>query len=143
MKNITITLFTLLAAVFFIGCGNPQAGDASTGAVSTGHATVEITEANFEELVLNSNQPVLLDFWASWCGPCLQLGPTIEELAAEYKGSVLIGKVNVDEQSNIAARYKINGIPALLYFNHGELVTQQVGVQPRSNISDQLDAMLQ
>lgn len=103
---------------------------------------LEITDANFEELVLNSDIPVLIDFWAIWCGPCNTLGPIVEEIATEYEGKALIGKVDVDRNPGISARYGIRNIPALLYFNGGEIVDKQIGVVPKSVLVDKLIRLL-
>jgi len=87
---------------------------------------LEITDANFEELVLKSDKPVLVDFWAEWCGPCRMVGPVVEELSTEYAGKAVIGKVNVDHNSNISAKYGIRNIPTLLFFKNGEVVEKHV-----------------
>jgi len=99
---------------------------------------LEITDANFEEFVLKADQPVLLDFWAEWCGPCIHVGPVVEELAKEYHGQALIGKVNVDFNPGIARKYGIRNIPALLYFKGGEIVDKQIGVAPKTVLADKL-----
>lgn len=103
---------------------------------------LEITDANFEELVLKSDKPVLVDFWAEWCGPCRMVGPVVEELAKEYEGKALVGKVNVDINSNISATYGIRNIPTLLYFKNGQMVDKQVGVVPKSTLAAKLDAQI-
>lgn len=103
---------------------------------------LEITDANFEELVLKSDKPVLVDFWAEWCGPCRMVGPVVEELAKEYEGKALVGKVNVDINSNISATYGIRNIPTLLYFKNGQMVDKQVGVVPKSTLAAKLDAQM-
>src|SRR6187549_369165 len=103
---------------------------------------LEITDANFEELVLKSDKPVLVDFWAEWCGPCRMVGPVVEELAKEYEGKAVIGKVNVDLNSNISANYGIRNIPTLLYFKNGQLVDKQVGVVPKAALAAKLDAQM-
>ena len=98
-----------------------------------------LTEANFADEVLKSELPVLVDFWAEWCGPCKMLAPTVEELAAEYKGRAKVGKLNVDQNPTIAERYGIRGIPTIILFYNGEIVEQAVGVQSKGNIIKMLD----
>jgi thioredoxin 1 len=100
----------------------------------------EFTEANFEQEVLQSNEPVLVDFWAPWCGPCRMIGPVIEELASEYSGSVKVGKVNIDDNPGPAQTYNVMNIPTLLLFHKGEVVDRFVGVQPKSKLQQALDA---
>lgn len=94
------------------------------------------TDSNFESEVLKSNVPVLVDFWAEWCGPCRALSPTIDELAGEYTGKVKVVKMNVDENPMTPGRFKIRGIPTLLMFKGGQLVDQLVGAHPKGTISD-------
>lgn len=103
---------------------------------------LEITDANFEELVLKSTKPVLLDFWAEWCGPCRMVGPVVEELAKEYDGKAVIGKVNVDHNSEISSKFGIRNIPTLLYFKNGVVVDKQVGVAPKASLAAKLDAQI-
>ena len=103
--------------------------------------TIEINEANFETEVLESSQPVLVDFWAEWCGPCKMLAPVLDEIATEKSGRVKIVKVNVDENPTLAARYGIQSIPTLLYFAGGQLRHQTVGVAGKKRIVDTLEAL--
>jgi thioredoxin 1 len=101
-----------------------------------------IDESNFEEVVLKSDQPVLVDFWAEWCGPCRSIAPFVEQLATEYDGKAKVGKVNVDQSNDIAARYNILSIPTLLYFKGGEVVDKQVGLTNKAVLAGKLDALL-
>jgi len=103
---------------------------------------LEITDANFEELVLKSDKPVLVDFWAEWCGPCRMVGPVVEEIAKEYDGKAVVGKVNVDNNPGISMKYGIRNIPALLYFKGGEIVDKQIGAVPKSVLAGKLDTQL-
>ena len=103
-----------------------------------GQKTVEITDANFQDII-NSDKPVLVDFWAEWCGPCLMLGPTVEELAEEMEGKAIIGKLNVDHNPNTAAQFGIRSIPTLLVFKDGEMIGKQVGVVPKATLAKMLE----
>ena len=103
--------------------------------------TIEITDANFNE-VLNTEKPVLIDFWAEWCGPCKMIGPVVKELANEYEGRAVIGKVNVDENPGTAAQFGIRSIPTLLVFKGGEIVDKQIGAVPKAVLAGKLDAQL-
>lgn len=101
-------------------------------------AEIIITEQNFEQEVLNADKPVLVDFWATWCGPCRMLAPTIEQVAEEMEGIAKVGKVNVDEQPALAARFGIASIPTLIVFENGKVKNTSVGVIPKSVIVDML-----
>lgn len=101
-------------------------------------AEVILTTENFETEVLKSNLPVLVDFWATWCGPCMMLSPVIAELAEEFEGKIKVGKVNVDEQNELAAQYRVASIPTLLLFKDGELTKTTVGFMPKDELIETL-----
>lgn len=103
---------------------------------------LQLTDASFDEVVLKSDKPVLVDFWATWCGPCRMLGPVIEELATEYEGRVVVGKVDVDNNQEFAAKYGVRNIPTVLVFKDGEVVGRQVGVAAKKTYTDALDSLL-
>jgi thioredoxin 1 len=105
-----------------------------------GHAA-EFSDAGFDSDVLQSSQPVLVDFWATWCGPCRQIAPLIDELAKQYEGTVKIGKVNVDENPELSMKYGINAIPTLLLFKDGEIVERFQGVPPRTRLEAALNSV--
>lgn len=100
------------------------------------------TDANFEELVLKSDKPVLVDFWAEWCGPCRAIGPVIEELSKEWEGKVNVGKVNVDHNPQLSMNYGITSIPAILFIKNGQVVDKLVGAQPKGNFVRKIEAHL-
>jgi len=102
----------------------------------------EFTDQNFESDVQESDIPVLIDFWAVWCGPCKAIAPVIEEVADEYKGKIKVGKVDVDKNQNTAMKYGVRSIPTLLLMKDGEVVNQLVGAVPKSNITDVLEDLL-
>ena len=104
-------------------------------------ATVELNEANFDREVLQSKLPVIVDFWAEWCGPCKMLAPALDEIARDLQGQAIVGKVNVDDQPALAARFRIQGIPTLLYFSGGELREQSVGVVGKKTVVAKLAAL--
>lgn len=97
-------------------------------------AELKITRENFEREVMNSDKPVLIDFWAPWCGPCRMLSPTISDIAEEYKDKVKVGKVNVDEEEELAAMFRVSSIPLLVVMKDGKVVNSAVGVRPKDQI---------
>ncbi len=105
-----------------------------------GAHTLTFDESNFETEVLQSQTPVLVDFWAEWCGPCVMLAPTIDELAEQYAGKVKVGKVNVDQAPNLAARFGVQSIPTVILFENGQPVERIVGAHPKSHYTQILDA---
>lgn len=143
MKSNWLILALLVVGVTLLGgCEKPAEETQQTASHSDGaHATVEVTADNFEALV-NGDTPVLLDFWATWCGPCVALTPTLEELATEYDGKIIVGKVNVDEQEELARKFNISGIPALFYMKKGEVVGDQLGLQPRDALVKKIEEVI-
>ncbi len=103
---------------------------------------LEITEANFEEVVMKSELPVLIDFWAEWCGPCRMVGPVVDEIHAEYEGKAIVGKVNVDENPGISAKFGIRNIPTIVFVKGGEVADKSVGAVPKAQLTSKLDAIL-
>ena len=106
---------------------------------TTQKSTHEITDGNFEESVLKSPVPVLVDFWAEWCGPCRMIAPTVEELAADYRGKVIVGKLNVDDNQSTAGQYGVRSIPTLLLFKGGKVVETVVGLADKPRLQAILD----
>ena len=102
---------------------------------------IVLNDANFDATI-NSDKPVLVDFWAEWCGPCKMIGPVVEELASDYEGKAVIGKLNVDENPGVTARFGIRSIPTLLVFKGGQIVDKQVGAVPKSVLSQKLEAQV-
>lgn len=102
---------------------------------------LEITDLNFDEL-LNASEPLVVDFWAEWCGPCKMIAPVVEELANSYAGKVNIGKMDVDENNEISSRYGIRNIPTVLFFKNGQLVDKQVGATQKSALAQKIEALL-
>jgi thioredoxin 1 len=105
-----------------------------------GEHTLTFTDASFDQEVLRSEVPVLVDFWAEWCGPCRMMGPTIDVVAGEYAGKAKVGKLDVDSNGNTAMRYNIRGIPTLLLFKGGQVVEQRVGAVGKTDVQQMLDA---
>ena len=103
---------------------------------------LEFTDSNFEELALKSDKPVMVDFWAEWCGPCRMVGPVVEELAKEYDGKAVVGKVNVDNNPQTAMKYGIRSIPTILFLKNGEVVDRSVGAVPKSQLAGKLDGQI-
>ena len=103
---------------------------------------LEFTDANFDELALKSDKPVLVDFWAEWCGPCRMIAPLVEELANEYEGKAVIGKVDVDSNPGIASKFGIRNIPTILFIKNGEIADKQVGAVPKNVLASKLEALM-
>ncbi len=134
MLKFTLPALALLIAITVASC-NP-----SNEMANEDHGpTVTLTSANFDEVVLKSDKPVLVDFWAPWCGPCVDLAPTISELARDYEGKAIVGKLNTADFGEIATKYNISSIPALVIFKDGQVVDRRVGLQPKENLAKMLD----
>lgn len=103
---------------------------------------IEATDSNFDQLVLGADKPVIVDFWAEWCGPCRMVGPIVEEVGVEYEGKAVVAKVDVDSNPGITAKYGIRNIPTILYFKNGDVADKQVGAVPKSTIVNKLEALL-
>ncbi|HUW05545.1 MAG TPA: thioredoxin [Williamwhitmania sp.] len=103
---------------------------------------VEITDGNFEEVVMKADKPVVIDFWAEWCGPCRMITPIIAEMSTEYEGRAVIGKVDVDSNPGISAKFGIRNIPTVLFIKGGEIKDKQVGAVPKSKLVEKLNALL-
>ena len=136
MKSLLL-LSTLIAIVLSGGCGEPKPdspGDAKSG--SPGNAMpVVVDGSNFEEVVLKSDKPVLVDFWATWCGPCKVIAPTVEEIAKDYEGRAVVAKLDIDKAKEVAIQYEVSSIPTLIVFNGGQEVARVVGVAEKSGKS--------
>ena len=103
---------------------------------------VIVNDTNFEQEVLKHNGPVMVDFWATWCGPCRMLGPVVEELAKEYEGKVKVCKLNADEGPDTSTKYRVSSLPTIIFFKNGEVAGQMVGLQSKSALQEKLDALL-
>lgn len=103
---------------------------------------IELTDANFDQVVLNSDKPVMVDLWAEWCGPCRMVGPIVEEMSREYEGKAVVGKLDVDNNPGVTARFGVRNIPTILFFKNGAVADKQVGAVPKSVLAGKLDSLL-
>jgi thioredoxin 1 len=103
---------------------------------------ITLTDANFNDMVLKADKPVLVDFWAEWCGPCRVIGPFVKEIADDYSEKVIVGKVDVDSNPEISSKYGIRNIPTVLFFKNGEVADKQVGAVPKGNLVNKVEALL-
>lgn len=103
---------------------------------------LELTDQNFDEIVLQSDKPVIVDFWAEWCGPCRMVGPIVEEIGKDYQDKAIVGKLDVDSNPAVTQKFGIRNIPTVLYFKNGEIADKQVGAVPKSNLVNKLEALL-
>lgn len=132
MRN--LTFFTLLTLALLVsGCSSKPEGSEVSSFNKKGKPVI-LNESNFKESVLDTDKPVLVDFWAAWCGPCNMMTPVVEEIAGESEGRFVVGKVNCDEEATLASQYNISSIPAFLFFKDGELKSSVVGVQSKENL---------
>lgn len=129
----------VLAMVLFAGCGGPRVNEKSQ---AESVQPIVVTDSNFNEVVLKSDKPVLVDFWATWCGPCKEIAPAVEEIANDYKGRALVAKLDIDVASETAARYQVSSIPTLIVFHNGEEVSRVVGVVDKSELTSKLNAVV-
>ncbi|ADX68036.1 MULTISPECIES: thioredoxin [Weeksella] len=103
---------------------------------------LDVTDASFDKEIINSGKPAMVDFWAVWCGPCRMVGPIVEEIAGEYSEKAVVAKVDVDNNQEVAAKYGIRNIPTILYFKNGEVVDKVVGVAPKEQLIEKLEALM-
>ncbi len=102
---------------------------------------IELTDQNFDEVVLQSDKPVIVDFWAEWCGPCRMVGPIVEEIGNDYAEQAVVGKLDVDSNPNVTRKYGIRNIPTVLFFKNGEVADKQIGAVPKSNLVNKLESL--
>ncbi|GAC1440105.1 MAG: thioredoxin [Sediminibacterium sp.] len=135
-------LYLILFSGSQIAVNSPQERKQINKQLNNKYMALELTDANFQTNVLDSDKLTLVDFWAEWCGPCRAIGPVIEELAKEYSGKVNVGKVNVDHNPNLSVNYGITSIPAILFIKGGQIVDKQIGAVPKSVLDKKIQAHL-
>jgi thioredoxin 1 len=143
-RNATWLMVALLS-LFVIGCTSQHGPDASSGTHAGpdgNHATVAVDDTNFNVIVLQSDKPVLVDFWAEWCGPCQVLTPIVEELATDFEGRAVVAKVDVDQSPFVAQQYGIASIPAIILFKDGKMVDRVIGIHSKEDLSAMLESAL-
>ena len=136
IKHVAMKKVLIMAVALLLAVALPSRVSASEK-----HDAVEVTSANFDSMIAK-NKVVMVDFWASWCGPCRAIAPIVEELAGEYKGRAIVGKCDVDSQGALASKFGIRSIPTILFFKGGKLVDQQVGSCPKAVLKEKLDKLL-
>jgi thioredoxin 1 len=144
----TLSKLSSVALLIFVVAGcqvsdYQQPVSTTSAAAQVNSDTVKVTDQSFVDIVAQSDQPVLIDFWAPWCGPCRQLGPTIENLATRYKGRVIVGKLDVDEAPTVSSEYGISSIPTILFFERGEEVQRVTGVRSEAQLASIVDSLLE
>jgi thioredoxin 1 len=136
-RNLFIGIAAILVIVLILVKAEVLSGRDSGG------MEIELTDTNFEELVMSEDQLVMVDFWAVWCGPCRMTAPVVKQLAEQYAGKIVVGKVNVDENPQLSERFQIMSIPTLLFFKNGKIVDQQVGYVPKELLEQQINKLIQ
>jgi len=134
-------LLLVIVSVWLVGCGvnsRTPTQDTSSRPLNGQVQVVTLTTENFDQEVLDSDIPVMVDVWATWCGPCRHMTPIVEEIAADFSGQAKVGKLDIDQNGPIADRYNIRGVPAFLFFRNGKLVNQELGVQPKEILASHL-----
>lgn len=146
-----LAVSAIMMAALVTGCGDaptpttrqaPEGSEASDAQGSEAHATVKLTSGNFATTVTESEGVVLVDFWATWCGPCIELAPTVEAVATKYQGKVTVGKLDIDQEGELASKFGIQSIPTLIVFKNGKPVDQIVGLVPQAKIEAALEKQL-
>ena len=144
MKKILIVGVLIVAVSIFL-YGKSTKSESSEGAIineATENAEVVLSDATFDKIVLKSDKLVMVDFWATWCGPCRMVAPTVKQIAEEYKGKIVVGKVDVDQCGATASMYSIQSIPTIMFFKNGKAVDQVIGIAPKEMLKQKIDNLL-